>query len=353
MLTRRAKQNSELKNAVVRHANLVGAKTSRIAEGANGTAYKVEFADGTLGVLKVQKGAMKDNLMYEYLVGEKLNALRFFFPQFIETRDIYFFSQAHLRTLTELKALEPHKLEKGCRTAGHQALLLKHVNGASLKSYMGDTTFLKRELPGVLFQIYYTLLKLKDEFTHYDLHKSNVILDAPSNGKPILFRYTEFTPPIEFTCRYVPKIIDYGRAYINGIDFSGLNMPECNKPVCAPHGKRCGFNYYNSEYQNYRLPNISQDLRLLTGLPEPYAWLSEMVLFGHGVPPEKIRYTTLQMKTPEYPSRIVNLDDAFQMLQSLVEQEPLRRHTAVVTISGDQPYTAKDLNTSRTKKSPR
>jgi len=348
MLTRRA--YSEIKRAVARHANLVGAKTARIAEGANGNAYKVMFADGSTGVLKVQKGAGKDNLMYEFLVGEKLNVLRFRFPQFIETKDIYYYHDSKLSELRELEVLEPHSLDRGCRTAGRQALLIKHVNGATLKSFMSDPEFLKNELVGVLFQIYYTLYKLQHVFTHYDLHKSNVLLDTPTNGKPILFRYTEFTPPVEFTCRFVPKIIDYGRAYMEGVDFSKLWGLACNTAACAPQGRKCGFNYYNSEYQNYTRPNVSQDLRLLVGLPDPFAWLSGMVVYGNNVPEKKVRYTTQEIVTPQYPVSIVNVDDAFHALYDLVLEQNLREHTAVITISGSDPYTANDLQRPRTRK---
>ena len=284
-----------------------------ISEGGNGSVYKIAFGDGQTGILKIPKGISKDNLMYEYMAGIKLNELRHVFPQFIETKHVYHFNES-LGTppnLNRLLDLSPHDPAHGCMTAGHQALLIKEVSGPSLKSKLTDAEFVKNDLAGVLYQIYYTLDALKHEFTHFDLHARNVLLDNRANGRPMLFRY----PGVEFVCRYVPKIIDYGRAFVKGVDLSGLNSPSCNTPECAPNGKHCGFTYYHHEFQDITKPNVSQDLRLLVNLPGPFSSLSRMVRFGYHVPDRKKKFTTEEQFVGQWPRGIVNVTDALAAIK--------------------------------------
>jgi hypothetical protein len=313
--------------------------TKLLSEGGNGSVFKVTFQDGESGILKIPKGVSKDNLMYEYLAGMKLNHLRHIFPQFIETKHVFYYNDSlgHPPDLARLRNLAPHNPSQGCRTAGHQALLIKEVKGPSLKSKLNDTNFLNDDLAGVLFQIYYTLDTLKHEFTHYDLHPANVLLDNPAGGKPMLFRYTAFQPPIEFTCRYVPKIIDYGRAFVKGIDLSGLASPSCNTPECAPEGRHCGFTYYHHEFQDVTKANVSQDLRLLVGLTGPWAGLSHKTQFGYHVPERKVRFTTEEQPVGQWPHRIVNVTDA---LAALRERLPAKKmgYAAVFEINGSTEY---------------
>jgi len=319
----------------------VGA-TKLISEGGNGSVFKVTFQDGESGILKIPKGSSKDNLMYEYLAGMKLNTLRHVFPQFIETKHVFYYDKSlgHPPDLTRLRDLAPHIPSQGCRTAGHQALLIKEVHGPSLKSKLRDPQFLAEDLAGVLFQIYYTLDTLKHKFTHYDLHAANVLLDNPAGGKPMLFRYTAFHPPVEFVCRFVPKIIDYGRAFVQGIDLSGLASPSCNTPECAPEGRHCGFTYYHHEFQDVTKANVSQDLRLLVGLSGPWADLSRMIQFGFHVPEKKVKFTTEEQPVGQWPHRIVNVTDALAAVRARLPSKK-NGFAAVFEINGSTEYTYK------------
>jgi serine/threonine protein kinase len=315
--------------------------TKLIAEGGNGSVYKVAYRDGASGILKIPKGSKKDNLMYEYLVGSKLNHYRHVFPQFIETKHVFYYDRGlgDPPDLRLLRNLTPHDPAQGCRTAGHQALLIKEVNGPSLRTMLRDERFLEEDLFGVLFQIYFTLHRLKHEFTHYDLHAENVLLDNPVGGKPMLFRYTTFNPPIEFACHYVAKIIDYGRAFVTGVDLSGLSSPSCNTPECAPEGRECGYKFYHiNEFQDFSKANVSQDLRLLVGLPGMWADFSRKVRFGYHVPEKKIRFTTEEHVKGQWPQKIVNVSDAFRALCMLLPPKTKEKIYAVFEISGRDEY---------------
>ena len=319
--------------------------TKKISEGGNGATFKIKFRDGDTGVLKVQKGSGKDNLMYEYIAGLKINLLRDTFPHFVETKNIYY-SQGPI-TINTLMELQPHNVRNGCMTAGHQALLLKEVHGITLNEHLHDPKFIKNDLAGVLFQIYFMLNVLQNEFTHYDLHSANVLLDPVANGQPILLRYTAFNPPIEFTCKYVPRVIDYGRCFIRGIDLSGLNASECNNPMCGIEGKKCGFVYIHHAYQDASKRNVSQDLRLIKKLPAPLDKISSIVQFGpnvplekrtYEIPPEKQKYATQEQTVSLYPKAIVNVTDAMHAFLAYPKPRS-RRYAMKLELDGISPYT--------------
>ena len=189
----------------------------------------------------------------------------------------------------------------------------------------------------MLYQTYYTLDALKHEFTHFDLHPSNVLLENYANGRPMLFKYPG---GVEFVCRYVPKIIDYGRAFVKGVDLSGLNSPSCNTTECAPNGKHCGFTYYHHEFQDITKPNVSQDLRLLVNLPGPFSSLSKMVRFGFHVPDRKKKFTTEEQVVGQWPLGIVNVTDA---LAAIKQKLPVNigSYAAIFTIDPG-PYLNKE-----------
>jgi hypothetical protein len=162
-------------------------------------------------------------------------------------------------------------------------------------------------------------------------------LDNPINGRPILFRYTEFNPPIEFVSRFIPKIIDYGRSFVRGIDLSDLSSPSCNTSECAPEGRNCGFTYYHHEFQDVTKPNVSQDLRLLVHLPGEWAAFSKRVLFGYHVPERKVRFTTEEQKNGQWPDRIVNVTDALTAFTHLLPPKK-SDYSAIIEISGNSEY---------------
>ena len=132
--------------------------------------------------------------------------------------------------------------------------------------------FIEEELIYVLFQIYYSLYHLKDDFTHYDLHASNVLIYEPIPGSYIQYNYHHHGEIISFNSRYIVKIIDYGRCYFNNgiIDSNDIYELVCSiTPECDNCGHDVGFKYLqhpskvNSSFINSSISNQSHDLRLL------------------------------------------------------------------------------------------
>lgn len=133
-----------------------------------------------------------------------------------------------------------------------------------------------KEMPSILYQLYFSLERLKDEFTHYDFHAGNAGFYKPFENKYIVMSYhLENGSVISFPTIYIAKIIDYGRCYTK--DTKIIADYICRIKVCRPN---CGFhkgfgviNGFPNEtanertssfyWINPRVVNRSHDLRLI------------------------------------------------------------------------------------------
>ena len=167
---------------------------------------------------------------------------------------------------------------------------------------------------GLMYQIYFPLQILRRVYTHYDLHRDNVLLYKPFGDakKYIEMNYHLVSGRVvQFPTEYVCKIIDYGRNYfkpfciedaksaspspvITARKAGVLNEKRCNdvgakmdtkkiieKHICKASecepdcGEEAGYsilqgrtyNPYVDFYDIYpEIPNMSHDLRLIDSL---------------------------------------------------------------------------------------
>ena len=174
-------------------------------------------------ILKSNLNRKSDNLLYEYMVGLYLNTLNKRFPCFLETYGYYTYVdnsselRLALQTIYETNIDKNLKIQKAIKTN----LILEQLNYANVNNadtmdevyinacgplkqailiqyfnnVMTFSDFLKAnnvfdndvftEFIHILFQVYFPLAHLKDSFTHYDLHSSNVLLYKPAEKKYI------------------------------------------------------------------------------------------------------------------------------------------------------------------------
>ena len=162
---------------------------------------------------------------------------------------------------------------------------------------------------------------LSNEYTHYDLHTNNVLLYKPVNGKYIQYHYhLPDGTVVSFKSRYIVKIIDYGRSYIDGSmrDYKQIcRIAEC-KPNC---GFYAGHAYLTPDpdmnYINSSLSSKSHDLRLLHMLK---GTVDISVQLRSAL--DKVIYNTMygtpSDPTMGYPHRINNVMDAERLLRDIV-----------------------------------
>jgi hypothetical protein len=344
-------------------------------ESKNGFIYKIHYKREKFNAYAILKSAAEsksDNLAYEYFVGKELNRFTSQFPHLVETYALYKYDKPEywdflkgarvaeknvlfdsLQLISDKNDVTPEIISQSCANSKYMAVLIENVKKSNTfeQHLLSRATFWKNHAIFVLFQIYALLSTLQDEFTHYDLHASNVILYEPS-----LFQYIEYiyhTSPAEedtivIQSRYIAKIVDYGRAFIKGTNTIKqttkskeildvvCNIKECtkkflekeNRTIC---GANNGYGLLNPpnpkvlkkyHYINSSRVNQSHDLRLISVMkyflnktkyqiknPELETFLNKLEVKYEGYA------KNLSMG---YPTRMNNVTDAFYLLRDIV-----------------------------------
>jgi hypothetical protein len=195
-------------------------------------------------VLKSSKSSSADNLAYEYLVGKYINEQAKKFPVFLETYGLFTYKnsmerQDHFKKnelTSSLTPLDPKDIANVCRKTSTECILIQHLkNVMPLYKMNTSKTFLVYESPYVFYSIYFALHQLRKEFTHYDLHNSNILIFEPVKGKYLEYHYHLPNETVTFYSKYIVKIIDYGRCFFPGAtDFHDQLMLE---PACKSGNK--------------------------------------------------------------------------------------------------------------------
>ncbi len=281
---------------------------------ANGFVLRLPFMRPGAGftaytAIKCSLMNKSDNLFYEYHIGKNfINPLCKRFPCFVETYGLYRFrSEKDWDIMADysanggiaggakkmpplqymLEQFDTMAWEKSCVDSKHICILIQYFNNVlSLKHYFAEYEFprIKSDMFGLMYQIYFPLQILRRVYTHYDLHRDNVLLYKPFGDAK---KYIEMNyhlasgRVVQFPTEYVCKIIDYGRNYFSdaGTKMNTKKIIEkyiCPASECEPDcGEEAGYsilqgrtyNPYVDFYDIYPdIPNMSHDLRLIDSL---------------------------------------------------------------------------------------
>lgn len=284
---------------------------------ANGFVYEITYKHHGIrahtilkcSVPPVKVGGGIDSLYYEYLVGHCfVNQANLKFPCFLETYGAYNIDSSVVQTMATLaqdksdtfpikqlksstiRRFKPYhnvrdfaqQIRTSCEKQFNIGILIQHISASySMKSHFDkryqDKNYYYLELPQLLFQVYAPLSVLGITFTHYDLHRDNVLLYNLGAKKYIQMNYIYPDVTVSFKTHLISKIIDYGRSYFH-VDET-LNSKVIYKKVCEVCIDRtdpentCGiYNGYgwlnaDSPADNYYIvsskSNLSHDLRLM------------------------------------------------------------------------------------------
>ena len=208
---------------------------------ANGFVKELKFTHDdytAYAVLKSSKSSdtyTSDNLVYEYIAGQYINYQCHFLPCFVETYGLFYYKddlslklfEENITTTPEqftdgleLQTTSGIDYAKACKQSQYAAILLQYIHGAQvLHSFISNKVDyisyqMIYQMPYLLYQVYFALSRIKRNFTHYDLHTSNVMLYQPEKGKYIEYVYhLHGNKEVRFRCPYLVKIIDYGRSF--------------------------------------------------------------------------------------------------------------------------------------------
>ena len=278
-----------------KNLNLVTSAVTIISKGANGAVFKIPFTkDGYTAytALKTSLTRDSDNLGYEYYIGKNfINKLIRRFTCFLETYEMYKFS----RPLAAVAGVDPDLVKKivpikhttwgeTCKLNKDISVNIQYFDSCqTLWHIVADKTNNKSlaDIWIYLYQMYFALGILGDNYTHYDLHANNILMYKPYGEKEYLelIYHLENGAQLILKTDRITKIIDYGRNYVNfGFVDPGNNTTTksiidevCASRECKPNcGENLGYsilqgesvypNNGNMKYINSNTPNVSVDL---------------------------------------------------------------------------------------------
>ena len=330
-----------------------------ISKGANGVAMLLTFqkeyngyfytSKAVMKILNTEKGGKdRDNLFHEWMAGIAVNkSMCNRFPCFVRTYGAFLedtggvpVNGVPLRMLTTAPSIE-----QACLTAGKQAIMVEYVEGITFSELLKSNLNAGRidDIPQLLFQVYYALSALGDQFTHNDLHLKNVLVHRPHPSMSLAFEYVMPTgETVRFRCNYVAKIIDYGRCFVERIadEVDEIKtVPACTDSRCTKDtpGDRCGFKYYDKEGSiHFKQANISQDLRMMRSavekMKERGLWNGPSVVFEGD-------YVTPERKESGWPSKIYQVHDALKVLTRQVQNKGHGDVYGTVRVTGTTEWT--------------
>lgn len=349
----------------------------------NGFVNELKYTRNNYSAYTIMKSTMSsesDNLFYEYLVGKYINKLNMIFPCFIETYgwSIYH-DESYINTISKINDLDTDidkvrnaiqlpmrdtctsaDLDKSCYAACCLTILIQHIPESKSIGYMVETDnkyISNNELIISLYHIYNALAVVANTYTHYDLHRYNVLIYEPVKGKCIHYHYiNNDNTSIDFKSKYITKIIDYGRSFFvdiknNGVCGSSMSIHKkiCQSPYCRPKcGKYMGYDMLieeedpkNAYYICSTKRNISHDLRLLYELFSVYHKYTEIneelnnllskVQYGVGLEKNNTMYGTPEQVVNDNKNIIANVMDAKNALDIIVVSEKFKENNEIYT----------------------
>jgi len=262
----------------------------------NGFVNEIIFQRNKYTAHAVLKSSIKkdsDNLWYEYLIGVHINQHYYHkFLCFVETYAAYRYqtdgtgrfqtnkgdmanNQNMKKPLSKMLSLvsysdEPSAIADSCEEPDRLAILIQYIhNSIDFEDILNSGEcqhFLKYDLIGCLYQVYFSLSSLSETFTHNDLHLKNVLLcPLPVSNTYILFRFhCENGTIITFKSKYIVKIIDYGKSYIKNLtdQIYDTALSECTTNPTRKSSEASSKGYTRQTH------NENIDLRLFKMLPQ-------------------------------------------------------------------------------------
>lgn len=240
-------------------------KLSKIS--SNAGVYNIKFRDGKISysvILKISQNPIEeiklgkktirylDNLYYEYKVGQCINILLKYVPNFIKTLNLVRLNSDQDRNELLTKYILPsNEISNYIKSVSknrdytidscelptqfgifneyipsdetiHEYIYKfsnpVHKLNSIVYKFMNQCIQHLPDICSILFMTYACLYKFRNIFTHYDLHSANVLLYRIPYGYIEMnyhIKIKNINHIIKFKSKYIPIIIDYGRSYIN------------------------------------------------------------------------------------------------------------------------------------------
>jgi hypothetical protein len=318
----------------------------------NGTIYSLPYfktGNTCYAIMKRPQSRDADNLMYEAFAGNIINLFYKWVPCFTETYAFGVTTDKNLKktqfkmepienVTTNLASTSCVKNEDFCVIA--QQLMILETLDEQYKSLQKTFQYWELTVPSQCFQLYAALDKLKNQFTHYDLHTSNVLVSYPTKNQNEFTKlryYYSANDVVEISTLGIVKIIDYGRAFVSKTadenSKTWIKKAESSKECKDLYKTGYGQIYDKYSYMDRSTSNVSHDLRILNYQCDDFYYSNfgkdkEMLMYSMC---RKVTYTkehgTKEIKAGKYPNKIVNVSDAHKCLYDIVVSEKYKRQS--------------------------
>jgi hypothetical protein len=192
----------------------------------------------------------KENLFYEFFIGDALNKVKNYYPNFAYTAN-YIILKAPYNENPDLKnniekinesnetLFNMENVRNGCINQHKNCILSQYIESINFKELINIQEFNNPEKINynvfcILFQIYATLHGLKDNYCHNDLNLGNVRIINLNNE--IKITYIIDGKKYNLITKYVPIIIDYAKNVIKFKEYDSNNfINTACKTSCNTH----------------------------------------------------------------------------------------------------------------------
>ena len=326
-------------------------KLQKFGVGSQGIVYVLTRKEKDKGgnytmntVLKTMKPVdddqiLSDHLLYEYIVGKEMNKFNAT-PNVIRTLNLYKLKdnkhkKLKVQLLRRVCKINDAVIADSCKYpplyaieqvyVPYSMMLYKKMRREEKKKH---SDFIQHDLLCILFQVYAFLRIYQNVYTHYDVHFFNVlIVEVPEYTLGFRYIDTDTDREVSFRCRYLVKLIDYGRSYVKNVTERFVES-LCER--CEDCGKFQG--YYNfakekklEKYFNNSYVNRSTDLRLLNMTKTEFPLIQKKnTIIGSLV--RKVEYvkdtvTREILKSGKNNNKINNVEDAYEELFGAMKKQ--------------------------------
>ena len=196
------------------------------ADSVEGYALQTSFSEDTsLFVMKAPRNPKKDDLVHEALIGfYAMNKLSHILPNYMY---VYGYTKCSPPALQDKEAIT----WCSSSTPAVSYLVSENVkNAVTFQDFIKDQTVTGADLLAVFYQLINALNVAYKAYgyTHYDLHRGNVLIRRYPRMLAIPYFGTNNVPVGYIASVYVPYIIDYGfsRITVGGVGFGKIGLEQ-------------------------------------------------------------------------------------------------------------------------------
>ena len=196
----------------------------RLGENAIAGTLKIRNESQSEIVFKFSKN-FNYTIRHEYKIYQSLNCLRDYSIHFSKA-----YGLIKEKTDKNLKAVNPFHIDQNAYGIKNDILLVEYYNKPKFNQYLLNPNVSEKIIFSTVKQVLLALMfaQRKIQFTHYDLHASNIFMDRCAKNLVFLYVLDESNQFYIAPRGHFPVIFDYGLSYSKSIENTTLDCVMCH-----------------------------------------------------------------------------------------------------------------------------